>query len=87
MVDRDVAASATAVRIARTPTSTAGAGAARHLRAREAASLEKSNNVESDASAINHMRILLSPLHVLVVKSSDRCENGRSGRTRSRAWR
>lgn len=70
MVDRDVAASATAVRIARTPTSTGAGPTPPRPRGREN---EKSNNVESDASAINHVRILLSPL--LVVKSSA-CEMG-----------
>ena len=80
MVDRDVAASATAVRIARTPTSTGAGPTPPRPRGREKSSQvkssqvnEKSNNVESDASAINHVRILLSPL--LVVKSSA-CEMG-----------
>lgn len=59
MVDRDVAASATAVRIARTPSPRF-----RTLRAHEAAF--ETSNKKADASAFNHVRILLSPLHVLV---------------------
>ena len=56
MVDRDVAASATAVRIARTPSPGRGPRF-RTLRAHEAAF--ETSNKKADASAFNHVRILL----------------------------